>query len=108
MNESVKKAFSTVSNKVEEALKSQGFKKEKIDGTEKEMVSLFTNENVAYSVTYQVEKMYMILRTCAMTEEGVDNEWKTMGTWMFNPDIDTMKEAESIGNDFSDLVLPRL
>lgn len=104
MNESVKKAFSTVSNKVEEALKSQGFKKEKIDGTEKEMVSLFTNENVAYSVTYQVEKMYMILRTCAMTEEGVDNEWKTMGTWMFNPDIDTMKEAESIGNDFSDLV----
>ena len=104
MNESLKKAFASVSSKVETALKAQGFKKEKIEGSEKELVSLFTSENVAYSVIYQVEKMYMILRTCAMTEEGPDNEWKTMGTWVYNPDIDTEKEADSIGNDFSDLV----
>lgn len=104
MNDLVKKAFDTVALKVETALKAQGFKKEKIDSTDKELVALFTGETVAYSVIYTIDKMYMVLRTCTMTEEGIDNEWKTMGTWVFNPDIDTMKEAESIGNDFTDLV----
>ena len=104
MNDMIKKAFAIVSDKVDEALKSQGFKREKVMSTDKEMVSLFTGESVAYSVIYTFDKKHMVLRSCSMTEDGPDNQWKTMATWMFDPETDTNKEADSIGNDFADTV----
>ena len=101
----INKAFSIVCDKVNCALEPQGYKKNKVDNSNKnEMVALFTGENVAYSVIYYVDKMHMVMRSCAMTDEGPDNEWKTMATWMFNPEIDSEKEANSIGNDFADAV----
>ncbi len=100
----MKKAFGIIADKVADALASQGFKREKVSSTDKEMVALFTGETVAYSVIYYTEKMHVVLRSCTMTDEGPDNEWKSMATWMFNPETDTNKEAESIGNDFADAV----
>ena len=100
----IKKAFGIIADKVADALSSQGFKREKVSSTDKEMVALFTGENVAYSVIYYTEKLHVVLRSCTMTDEGPDNEWKSMATWMFNPETDTNKEAESIGNDFADAV----
>ncbi|MDO5123828.1 MAG: hypothetical protein Q4D44_04080 [Eubacteriales bacterium] len=104
MNDMVKKAFGIITGKVETALKEQGFKREKVSDTDKEMVALFTSENVAYTVVYTFENKHTVLRSCSMTEDGPDNQWKTMATWMFDPDTDTNKEAESIGNDFADSV----
>ncbi len=100
----MKKAFGIIADKVADALSSQGFKREKVSSSDKEMVALFTGESVAYSVIYYTEKMHVVLRSCTMTDEGPDNEWKSMATWMFNPETDTNKEAESIGNDFADAV----
>ncbi|MBE6735256.1 MAG: hypothetical protein E7563_07960 [Ruminococcaceae bacterium] len=100
----IKKAFSIITDKVAAPLAEQGFKREKVGSSEKEMVALFTGEAVAYSVVYYIEKMIVVLRSCAMTDEGPDNEWKTMATWMFNPETDAQREAESIGNDFADTV----
>lgn len=100
----IKKAFSVISDKVAQPLKEQGFNQEKVASTDKELVSLFTGESVAYSVIYYTEKMHTVLRSCTMTDDGPDNQWKTMSTWMFNPETDTIKEAESIGNDFADVV----
>lgn len=34
-----------------------------------------------------------------MTEEGPDNEWKTLATWMLDEES-TQKDVESISNDF--------
>lgn len=99
------KAFNIVSSIVDEALTAQGFVKVKADSTnDNEMVSLFTSDTIAYSVVYYKDKMHMVMRQCTMTEDGPDNEWKTMATWMFNPETDTEKEAKSIGNDFADAV----
>lgn len=101
----IEKAFNIVCEKVEAALAPQGFAKQKVETAGgDEMVALFTGESVAYSVVYYVDKMHMVMRTCAMTEDGPDNEWKSAATWMFNPDVDTEKEAASIGNDFADIV----
>lgn len=101
----INKAFKIVCAKVQEAVEPQGFKMNKVDSSnENEMVALFTSENVAYSVIYYIDKMHMVMRACAMTEDGPDNEWKTMATWMFNPETDTEKEAQSIGNDFVDCI----
>lgn len=98
----IKTAFNSISAKVEEALKPQGFTKQKISSAENEMVSLFTSETNAYSVVYFTDKQHMVMRHCAMTDEGPDNDWKVLATWMFDPETDTQKEADSIANDFVD------
>lgn len=101
----INKAFDIVCGKVRDVLVAQGFEQQKVDNkNSSELVSLYTGETVAYSVIYYKDKMHMVLRSCAMTDEGPDNEWKTMGTWMFDPQVDTEKEAGSIGNDFADAV----
>lgn len=96
-------AFEHIAGKVEEALKPQGFTRAKITSTDdNELVSLYTSENVAYSVIYYKDRTHVLLRECPMTEDGPNNEWNTMSTWMFDPDHDTLKEASSIANDFCD------
>lgn len=101
----INKAFTIVCDKVFEKLQPQSFTRNKVDNSnDNELVALFTGENVAYSVIYYIDKMHMVMRSCAMTDDGPDNEWKTMATWIFNPETDTEKEANSIGNDFADAV----
>lgn len=98
-------AFNLISDKVEEAVKPQGFAKVKIQSTdENELVSLFTSETMAYSVIYYKDKQHTLLRECGMTDDGPDNDWKTLATWLFDPDHDTLKEASSIANDFCDAI----
>ena len=96
----IKTAFDSISKKVEEALAPQGFTKQKISPSENELVSLFTSDSNAYSVVYFMDKQHMVIRHCAMTDEGPDNDWKVLATWMFDPETDTQKEADSIANDF--------
>lgn len=98
-------AFKLISDKVGEALAPRGFEQVKADSAkENELVSLFVSENVAYSVIYYKDKMHTLLRECPMTDEGPDNDWKTLATWMFDPASDGQKEAASIANDFVDAI----
>ena len=95
------KAFDLITEKVEAELAKSGFTREKVSGSgDKELVALFTSENVAYSVLYTVDKQQMILRTCPMTEDGPDNDWKTLATWLYDDETSDKKDAESIANDF--------
>ncbi|MBR1533182.1 MAG: hypothetical protein IJ639_02370 [Ruminococcus sp.] len=98
-------AFKLISDKVGEALAPMGFTQVKADSAKaNELVALFVSENVAYSVIYYKDKMHTLLRECAMTDEGPDNDWKTLATWMFDPDTDGQKEANSIANDFVEAI----
>ena len=65
-----------------------------------ELVSLFTSASLAYSVVYYKDKEQMVLRSCTMTDEGPDNEWKTLATWLYDETVGTQKDADSIANDF--------
>lgn len=99
-------AFQVISDKVEEALSAQGFKKAKVESYDpaNELIALFVSENIAYSIIYYKDRMHTLLRECPMTDDGPDNDWKTLATWMFDPETDGMKEATSIGNDFVDAI----
>lgn len=95
------KAFELIVGKVAEELEKNGYTRQKVAAeTDDELVSLFTGENVAYSVVYIKDKQQMVLRTCTMTEEGPDNEWKTLATWLYDDAVSDKKDAESIANDF--------
>lgn len=101
----INKAFDIVNKKVEDVLTEQGFTRQNVPSTDSnELVSLYTGTENAYSIIYYKTKKHMVMRSCSMTEDGPDNEWKTMGTWIFDPAVDSEKEAESIGNDFAESV----
>lgn len=95
------KAFELISNKVEFELAKQGYTKQKVaDETGGDLVSLFTSDNVAYSVVYFTDKQQMVLRQAAMTDEGPDNDWKVLAAWLYDDETADQKDAESIANDF--------
>ena len=97
-----KKAFDLITERVENELKKTGYTREKVaSDDDNELVALFTSENVVYSVLYTVDRQLMTLRTCGMTaDEGPDNDWKTLATWLYDDSVSTQKDAESIANDF--------
>ena len=98
-------AFKAISDKLEAALAEQGYKKVNAESSDdNELVSLFVSENVAYSVIYYKDRMHTQLRECPMTEDGPDNDWKTLATWMFDPDVNDMTDVNSISNDFVEAV----
>lgn len=102
---SIERAFEIVNKKVEAALSQQGFTAQNVTSADSgELVKLYTGEAIAYSVIYYKDKKHMVMRSCDMADGAPDNEWKTIATWMFDPNTDTEKEAESIGNDFVDNV----
>lgn len=99
------KEFRIIADKVAKALESQNVVEQKVSNDNSdEKVALFTGESIAYSIVYNFDKKLMSMRSCAMTEEGPDNDWKNMATWMFDPETDGNKEAESIAKDFVDAV----
>lgn len=96
-----KKAFDLIVGRVGVELEKLGYTKQKVTSEDdNEIVALFTSPDIAYSVVYYKDKQQMILRSCAMTEEGPDNEWKTLATWLYDEETSTPKDAESIANDF--------
>lgn len=98
-------AFQTISDRVEAALVEQGYHKVKVDSAnDNELVALFVSENVAYSVIYFKDRQHTLLRECPMTDDGPDNDWKTLATWIFDPEVNDMSDVNSISNDFVEAV----
>lgn len=100
------KALDLICSRLEAVLEKQGFKKQKDKvQEEKGEAVLFVGETTAYSVLYNAEGKMFELRSTAMTDEGPeDSDWKSISNWIFDPETDTNKEAESIANDFCDTV----
>ena len=95
------KAFDLIAGKVEDELAKSGYTRQKVASeNESDPVALFTSENIAYSVVYILDRQQMVLRSCTMTDEGPDNEWKTLATWLYDEAASSQKDAESIANDF--------
>ncbi|MEE3474626.1 MAG: hypothetical protein VZQ79_04725 [Ruminococcus sp.] len=88
------KAFDLIAGKVEEELKKSGYTKQKVASeNEGDLVALFTSDNIAYSVVYILDRQQMVLRSCTMTDEGPDNEWKTLATWLYDEETSSQKDA---------------
>jgi len=100
------KALDLIAGRLEAVLEKQGFKRQKGKvKEEKGEAVLFIGESTVYSVLYNEEGKMFELRSTAMTDEGPeDSDWKSISNWIFDPETDTNKEAESIANDFCDTV----
>lgn len=101
----IKNAFEYVSGKVEKVLTDKGYKRQNVASqNSKEITALFTGEDAAYNIVYYMDKMRMVLRACAMEGGEPDNKWKSVATWLFDPAVDTEKEADSIAQDFIETI----
>ena len=96
-------AFDIIVNRVERPLLSKGYTRESVADSADEMTALFVGE-LAYSVVYTSSNNRVVLRSCAVEDGVPDNDWKTLATWLFDPEADGIREAESIGDDFSDTI----
>ena len=100
------KALDLIAGRLEAVLEKQGFKRQKGKvNEEKGEAILFIGETTVYSVLYNTEGKMFELRSTAMTDEGPDDgDWKSISNWIFDPETDSTREAESIANDFCDTV----
>ena len=96
-------AFDIIVNRVKRPLLSKGYTRESVADSADEMTALFVGE-LAYSVVYTSSNNRVVLRSCAVEDGVPDNDWKTLATWLFDPEADGIREAESIGDDFSDTI----
>ncbi len=99
----ITKAFEIITNKVEGILFQKGFVKQSVADSENELTTLYIGE-IAYNVIYYKDKKRIVMRSCSMIDDEPDNSWKTIATWLFDPEIDGAKEAENIGDDFVETI----
>lgn len=98
------KTFDLITEKVGAALEEQGFQSAGETQEEAGHVALFTGESTAYSVLYNEDKKRYELRTCDMVDDQPDEKWKSISIWLFDPQNDSLPEAESITNDFVETI----
>lgn len=91
-----------VANRFGTALAERGYKKSKPE--EKGIVSLLVGEDNAYSILYDREKKHFVLRTCEVEDAKPDLKWKSISTWLFDPETDSRNEAQGIADDFIETV----
>lgn len=93
-------AFELIAGKIAEELGPQGFNMIQNGKVESDKPAVFANETTAYAVIYDRKQKRFELRQAAVENGAIGEEWKSLSLWMFDPENDTMREAESIANDF--------
>ena len=98
------KAFDVIVEKLGEVLAKQEFKRAPDESEDGVRLAVFTGENLAYAVAYSMKTKRIELRTCAMTDDGPDKNWKTISGWLYDPQPGESDDTESIVNDFCETV----
>lgn len=98
------KAFDLIVEKVGAVLSAQQFAPAGETQEESGRSALFTGETTAYSVFYSEEKKRFELRTCDMVDDQPEGKWKSISIWLYDPETDSIAEAESIMNDFVETI----
>lgn len=97
-------AFSLISDRLWEELAKQGFSEATPYEEEKGRAVMFATGEVAYSLCYITEKKSFALQSTTLDEEGKPGDWRQLSLWLFDPTTDGKSEAESIANDFLEIV----
>lgn len=98
------KAFDVIVEKLGEVLAKQEFKRAPDESEDGVRLAVFTGENLAYAVAYSMKTKRIELRTCAMTDDGPDKNWKIISGWLYDPQPGESDDTESIVNDFCETV----
>ncbi len=98
------KAFELIQNGLYEELAKQGFSEpQPLDDPAGRMV-MFTAADVAYGLLYDSKQQRFELRSTTLKEGGEPGTWRSLSLWLFDEKEGTRADAESILNDFLEVV----
>ena len=100
----MQEAFDLLGEKTADALKKQGFEQSKDFEDDLGPAVLFVNKDAAYSIVFKTNDNMFELRSTNMTDDGPNSSWKSVSNWIFDPEQDTLREAEAIATDFIETV----
>lgn len=96
--------FDLIQNALSAELSQQGFKEpEPLEDGEGRAV-IFATEEVAYSLLYATKRQSFVLRSTTLTESGKPGAWRELSAWLFDMKSGERADAESIVNDFLEVV----
>lgn len=98
------KAFDLIRDALGEELEKQGFAPPTPLEDEKGRAELFSTEDVAYSLLYDKKNQRFELRSTTLKAPGEPGDWRSLSLWLFDEQSGTKDDAESILNDFLDVV----
>lgn len=98
------KAFELIQNKLQEALGDQGFGEATALESESGRAVMFTTGEVAYGLFYELKQKRFVLRSTTMKTPSEPGEWRQLSVWLFDEKENDMADAESIANDFLEIV----
>lgn len=98
-------AFEIIQDMLMEELQDQGFKEPEQIDYENGKATMMATDDVAYSLAYDRKRERFELRSCTLNADGKpDNEWRSLSVWLFDENDGTKSDAESIANDFLEVV----
>lgn len=97
-------AFTWIQNQLAEELSRQGFSQPEPLEDPAGQAAVFTTKEVAYSLLYDEKAQHFELRSASLDEDGVPGEWRRLSLWLFDEKTGDRGDAESIANDFLDVV----
>ncbi len=97
-------AFEIVKNKVAEELNKQGFSGPDSLDDDKGQAVIYSTEDMAYSILYSRKSKQFVLRSAALDANKKPNDWRSLSTWLFDENEGTRSDADSIANDFLEIV----
>lgn len=65
---------------------------------------MFTTGEVAYGLFYESKQKRFVLRSASMKTPTEPGEWRQLSLWLFDEKENSMADAESIANDFLEIV----
>lgn len=96
-------AFAWIQDALGEELEKQGFQGPEPLEEEGQAV-MFSTEEVAYSLRYDRKSQRFELRSATLNGDGEPGSWRSLSTWLFDEQTGDKGDAESILNDFLDVV----
>lgn len=104
MSTLLQEAFDLIAGKMLTELESNGFRKLQDGSVSSGKPTIFVGENVAYAVLYNNKIKRFDLRMASVEDDKPGEDWKNLSQWLFDAEGDTLRDAESIANDFLDTV----
>ena len=98
------KAFELIQNGLYEELEKQGFGEPQPVEDPAGRLVMFATEDVAYGLLYDSKQQRFELRSTTLKEDGEPGNWRSLSLWLFDEKEGTRSDAESIMNDFLEVV----
>lgn len=97
----VENFFEIVIQPMQNVLASMGFEKADTDNSD---CVIFKNSEVAYKVEFDGEKKQYKLSVGSVDDGEIGDSWKIKSAWLFDPQVNTRRDAEDIALDFKETV----